>query len=82
MAMLQGDALIQRFHTMLTDAGLTDAEAAGLVDCWRPQFFQTPGSRFVLLLTPEDYDTLCPIRIDPKPTELVRVGLVLTEFGG
>jgi hypothetical protein len=26
------------------------------------------------------YDALCPIRIDPPPTELVRVGLVLTEF--
>jgi hypothetical protein len=32
-------------------------------------------------MTPDDYDVLCPIRIDPPPTELVRVGLVLTEFG-
>ena len=28
-----------------------------------------------------DYDALCPIRVDPPPTEMVRVGLVLTEFG-
>jgi hypothetical protein len=79
--MLHGDAVIQRFHTLLTEAGLTDAEAAGLVDSWRPQFFQSPGSRFIHLMSPMDYDLLCPIRIDPPPTELIRVGLVLSEFG-
>jgi hypothetical protein len=67
-------------HGMLTAAGLSESEAAGLIDCWRPQLFRTPGSRFLLLMTAGDYDALCPIRIDPPPTELVRVGLVLTEF--
>ncbi len=61
-------------------AGLTDAEAAGLVDCWRPQLFHTAGRRFLLLMTAADHDALCPIRIDPPPTEQVRVGVVLTEF--
>jgi hypothetical protein len=27
-----------------------------------------------------DYDALCPIGMKPRPTVLVRVGLVLTEF--
>jgi hypothetical protein len=79
--MMEGDALVKRFHQLLTEAGLTDTEAAGLVDCWRGQFLNTPGSRFILLMSSTDYDLLCPIRIDPKPTELVRVGLVLSEFG-
>ncbi len=73
--------MVQRFHTLLTEAGLTDDEAAGLVDSWRPQFFHSPGSRFIHLMSAMDYDLLCPIRIDPPPTELVRVGLVLSEFG-
>ena len=66
---------------MLAGAGLSDAEAAGLVDCWRPQLFRTDGRRFLLLMTAGDYDALCPIRVDPPPTQMVRVGLVLTEFG-
>ncbi len=73
-------AVAAELHGMLVAAGLTDGEAAGLVDCWRPQLFHTDGSRFLLLMTAGDYDALCPIRIDPPPTELVRVGLVLTEF--
>jgi hypothetical protein len=73
--MLKGDALISRFHSLLTAIALTDAEVAGLVDCWRSHFFQAPGSRFILLMSAYDHDRLCPIRIDPPPTELVRVGL-------
>ena len=38
------------------------------------------GATFAPYGTAADYDALCPIRIDPPPTELVRVGLVLTEF--
>ncbi len=79
--MVAGDALIDELKGMLTRAGLNDAEADGLIDCWRGQFFATPGSRFIMLMSPMEYDELCPIRIDPAPTELVRVGLVLTEFG-
>jgi hypothetical protein len=33
-----------------------------------------------MLLSPSEYDQLCAIRIDPPPMQLVRVGLVLTEF--
>jgi hypothetical protein len=78
---MAGESLAAALLKLLTDAGLSDAEASGLIDCWRPQFFHTPGERFLLVMTPADYDYLCPIRIDPPPTELVRVGLVLTEFG-
>ena len=80
-ASLDGEpATAAMLHGMLTTAGLSNSEAAGLIDCWRPQLFHTQGSRFLLLMTAADYDALCPIRVDPPPTELVRVGLVLTEF--
>ena len=60
--------------------GLTPAEAAGMVDCWRSVFFEKPGRRLLLLLTPEDYDTLCPMVVRPAPTERVRLGIVLYEL--
>ena len=40
-----------------------------------------PGLRQNALgLTRRDYDTICPMWIRPRPTEIARVGLVLTEF--
>jgi hypothetical protein len=65
---------------LLSARGLSAAEATGLIDAWRAQFFRTPGARFVMLMSSADYDLLCPIQVRPKPTQLVRVGLILTEF--
>lgn len=65
---------------MLTEAGLTREEAKGLIGCWRKQFFQTDGQRFLLRLRPEDYEAICPMTIRPAATEGARVGLVLFEF--
>ena len=64
----------------LSDAGLHTSEADGLLDCWAPQFFDTPGQRIVFFLHREEYDAMCPLKVRPKPTELERVGLVLTEL--
>lgn len=76
----KGNEAEASFLKLLTSAGLTDAEAKGLLDAWRPQFFGTKGKRFVLLLRADEYDAMCPLQVRPKPTELARVGLVLTEF--
>jgi len=65
---------------MLTEAGLTREEAGGLIGCWRKQFFQTDGQRFLLRLRPSDYEAMCPMTIQPAATEGARVGLVLMEF--
>jgi len=61
--------------------GLTHSEAAGLVECWTPAFFKTPGRRFLTLMTEEDYDLGCPMTIRPTPTTRVRVGIIWTELG-
>jgi hypothetical protein len=66
---------------LLTSSGLTADEAAGLIDTWRPQFLQTPGNRLLIRLSSDDYDRLCPLTIQPQPTQLVRVGLILIELG-
>jgi hypothetical protein len=71
---------VSQFLELLFSAGLTKPEAAGLVASWRPQFFETPGTRLLTILSPEDYREICPLSIRPWPTETVRIGIVLTEL--
>ena len=78
---LQGQQVPARLHQLLVEAGLTSEEAGGLVDSWEPQFFKTVGRRFLRIMSQKEYSCICPIQIDPPPTELVRVGIVLNEFG-
>ena len=70
-----------RLVQLLVEHGLSPKEAQGLVDCWRPQFFETQGRRLLTIFGKKEYDQLCPISISPTPTQLCRVGIVLTEFG-
>lgn len=65
----------------LKTAGLNAQEANALIKCWTPAFFEAPGQRVVFLLHKSEYDLMCPMSLRPAPTELARVGLVLTELG-
>ena len=65
----------------LKTAGLNAQEANALIKCWTPAFFEAPGQRVVFLLHKSEYDLMCPMSLRPEPTELARVGLVLTELG-
>jgi hypothetical protein len=79
---LHGDsAVIGCFRRMLTSYGLTPPEADGLIGAWTSWLFHAEGKRFLLRMSPADYDRQCPMRVRPAPTEVVRLGLVLTEFG-
>ena len=64
----------------LKTAGLNDQEAKALMKCWMPAFFEAPGQRVVFFLHRSEYDLMCPMSLRPAPTELARVGLVLTEL--
>ncbi len=79
---VRGDEAARHLLTVLTARGLTHEEAAGLCDCWRKQFFESPGQRLITVLSNDDYDAMCPLEVRPRPTELTRVGIVLTEFPG
>ena len=80
---LQGEAAVAvNILEMLTRYGMTKEEAQGVIDAWAPQWFHAPGRRFLLRMSPGEYDTLCPLTIRPKPTTMVRLGLILTEFDG
>jgi hypothetical protein len=75
-----GETAIKRLSKILVESGLSQPEADGLVDCWRPQFFETEGKRLITVFGKSEYDRLCPISVSPAPTEFARVGIVLTEF--
>ncbi|MGI8979299.1 MAG: hypothetical protein ACR2FY_08745 [Pirellulaceae bacterium] len=76
----KGKAAVERLQTILIQAGLTKRETGGLIVSWRKQFFETPGKRLLTILSREDYDEICPMKIRPWPTETARVGIVLTEM--
>lgn len=77
---LSGDAIEPALRAILLQQGLTQEEAAGLLDSWRERFFQARGQRLLTLLTPDEYNRMCPLKIRPPATETVRVGIVLREF--
>jgi hypothetical protein len=47
---------------------------------YKGPLIKSDGTRLLLIMSRQDYDRLCPIEIRPKPTEMARVGIVLTEF--
>ena len=81
IAAMTAAAAQKHFLAMLTQYGLTADEASGLADVWKRQFWETPGKRLLVVLSARDYDAMCPLNIRPKPTELVRLGVLLTELG-
>ena len=80
IAPMASAAAQKHFLTMLTEYGLTADEASGLADVWKRQFWETPGKRLLVVLAAKDFDAMCPLRIRPKPSELVRLGVLLTEL--
>lgn len=79
-ALVGETAVAGRLRGMLVRYGLTGPEADGLIAAWAPQFFRTEGRRFILRMSPAEYARQCPMQVRPTPTEVVRLGLVLTEF--
>ena len=77
---LKGEQVAAKLTDQLVSHGLSREEADGLVDCWRPQFFETDGRRLLTIFGKEEYEQMCPMTVSPKPTELARVGIVLTEL--
>ena len=78
---IKGQAVENELLEILIELGLNIEEAKGLIDCWRKQFFETDGQRVLTILDTKEYDRLCPIMISPAPTEISRVGIVLSELG-
>ena len=66
------DLLISDLKQILVAAGLYEKEADAMIKTWRTSWFED-GMRVFYVLPRETTDTVLPIDIDPKPTQMVRV---------
>lgn len=69
----------ERLQAILRSLGLQDEETDNLLAPWQERFFK-PGLRTLTILSRADFDLACPMYCLPHPTEVVRVGIVLTEL--
>jgi len=61
----------------LLAAGLFAAEANAVLSIWEGGFFHRGGVTGIYLLPRSEYDRLISLAVDPRPTQTVRVGIVL-----
>lgn len=66
------EALQCELESALVAEGLYAKEAAAMVKTWRDSWFE-PGLRVFYILPRQTTDRILPLRLDPQPTELVRV---------
>jgi hypothetical protein len=66
------DSLIRDLRQTLIASGLYEKEADAMIKTWRTSWFEE-GLRIFYVLPRETTDTVLPIEIDPKPTQMVRV---------
>jgi hypothetical protein len=76
---LRGDDVEKALFEALTSQGLSGAETRALLDTFRREFFAARGVRLISILPQWMYDAALPLRVAPRPAEVVRVGLVVTE---
>jgi hypothetical protein len=67
------DSLAREMEKTLTAAGLYEREAAAMVKTWRGAWFSEPGMRVLYIMPRGDVDRVVPLKITPKPEQLVRV---------
>jgi hypothetical protein len=72
------DALIQDLRQTLISSGLYEKEADAMIKTWRNSWFEE-GLRVFYVLPRGTTDATLPLKIDPQPTELVRVLIGRTE---
>lgn len=61
----------------LVTAGLYKDEADALVKVWSPGLFERDGLQLFYRIPQRTYDQWLPLELTPKPTNIVRVGLVV-----
>jgi len=66
------DALEAELHGILVEQGLYDKEALAMIKTWHDSWFEE-GLRILYVLPRSVTDSVLPINIDPKPSELTRV---------
>ena len=67
------EAIADDLAAKLAESGLYAKEARAMVNTWKTSYFQTDGIRVLFVLPQSWTDSFIPIRILPRPRELVRV---------
>jgi hypothetical protein len=67
------EAIADDLAAKLTESGLYAKEARAMVNTWKSSYFQTDGIRVLFVLPQTWTDSFIPMRILPKPKEVVRV---------
>ncbi|MCA9018442.1 MAG: hypothetical protein KDA77_24185, partial [Planctomycetaceae bacterium] len=57
------------------------AESEAIVNTWKPDILGTQGLLCLYTVPRSIYDAMFPITIDPKPDQLVRVGMIFDRVG-
>ena len=66
-------AIADHLAARLQDHGLYAPEARAMVNTWRNSYFTTDGIRVLFVLPQSWTDRFIPMKVDPRPDELVRV---------
>lgn len=66
-----------QLHDRLDRAGLNRDEADALVKVWGPGLFEQDGLLVFYRISQKTYDRWLPLELSPKPSAVVRVGLVV-----
>jgi hypothetical protein len=67
------DRIADDVEGRLIESGLYEKEARAMVNTWRSSYFKTDGIRVLFVLPQSWTDQYIPMRIQPAPSELVRV---------
>jgi hypothetical protein len=67
------EAIADDLAARLTESGLYAKESRAMVNTWKTSYFQNDGIRVLFVLPQSWTDSFIPIRIFPKPREVVRV---------
>ena len=57
----------------LVENGLFQDEAVAMVNTWEKSYFNTPGIRVLYIVPNEDAESILPLTVSPRPSELKRV---------
>ena len=71
------DEMLRDLAVRLHFEGLGDGEARALIEVWRDGLVQQDGISVFYRVPQSTYDTWLPLRINPEPRRIVRVGIVL-----
>ena len=75
------EGILQVCRQQWQRAGMTQAESEAIVNTWKPDILGTQGLLCLYTVPRSIYDAMFPITIDPKPDQLVRVGMIFDRVG-